>query len=126
MHWKYRVLSQFELCPVKFKWPWRSLPQVSYTTYVETALNRMDEDGWEFVGISQGYYFIFRRLVKKRDVSDHPETGIIKSGCDRQEVTAEILPRTATAGERPDSELDEIAAEVYRGQDGREFETTHD
>jgi hypothetical protein len=68
MQWQYRVLSQFELCPPKFKW-W-SLPIVSFTSSLETALNRMDEDGWEFVGTSQGYYFIFRKPLKKRDVSD--------------------------------------------------------
>ena len=39
---------------------------------------------------------------------------------EQQQVAAEILRRTAEAGDLPDAALDELAAELFRGYDAEE------
>lgn len=39
---------------------------------------------------------------------------------EQQEVAAEILRRTAPAGDLPDAAFDELAAELFRGYDAEE------
>jgi hypothetical protein len=39
---------------------------------------------------------------------------------EQQQVAAEILRRTAGAGDLPDTALDELAAELFRGYDAEE------
>lgn len=44
---------------------------------------------------------------------------------EQRQVAAEILRRTAPAGDLPDAALDELAAELFRGYDAEEAARAH-
>jgi hypothetical protein len=70
MRWQYKVLWMSEFV---------ELPSL-LRTELEKAINRMAEDGWEFVDSHESLgdvYFIFR-AAPTGDLYEKPETGIKK------------------------------------------------
>jgi hypothetical protein len=81
MRWQYKVLwmSEFVELPSFF---WRPVwtKRELLRTELEKAINRMAEDGWEFVDSHESLgdvYFIFR-AAWTGDLYEKPETGIKK------------------------------------------------
>jgi hypothetical protein len=81
MRWQYKVLWISELVEIPSGF-WRPVwtKRELLRTAIEKAINRMAEDGWEFVESREcmgDQYFIFR-AAPTGDLDEKPETGIKK------------------------------------------------
>ena len=81
MRWEYKVILTTETVNAPNYWQLPSTRNKQFAAAIEDTLNRMSEDGWEYVdsysvAFSSEVYLIFRRPTTSESKKPPPETGI--------------------------------------------------